>query len=148
MIQIINCMICHLSDFKVLVKCEHVKKLAVATTKGSGSFEVELPSDNTKSGPTHLNCHAKLLGAPVKLYVSKKNMVSKIVKDKKSNSYKVSTPLAFSISCPSSLMKDGKCGATNNVIGSSKTVDLPIPREWGLAPSSYYVPLFPIIGIP
>ncbi|KAL5765461.1 hypothetical protein ACOSP7_016078 [Xanthoceras sorbifolium] len=137
------------SGIKVLVKCDHVKKLAVATTKSSGSFEVELPSDTTgKSSSTspHLNCHAKLLGAPLKLYVSNKNMVSKIVKDRKSNSYKVSTPLAFSISCPSTLMKNGKCGATSNVIGSSKTADLPLPREWGLAPSSYYVPFFPIIG--
>ncbi|KHN27637.1 hypothetical protein glysoja_026204 [Glycine soja] len=32
--------------------------------------------------------------------------------------------------------------------GSSKSFDLPLPREWGLAPSSFYVPFFPIIGIP
>ncbi|KAK4856710.1 hypothetical protein QYF36_020381 [Acer negundo] len=138
------------SGIKVLVKCNHVKKLAMATTKSSGSFEVELPSDTTKSSPTqHHSCHAKLFGAPVKLYASNKNIMSKIVKDNKSaNSYKISTPLAFSISCPSTLMKNGKCGTIDNVVGSSKTVDLPLPPEWGLAPSSYYVPFFPIVGIP
>lgn len=135
----------HVSEFKVLVKCDHVKKLKVATTTKSGTFEVEIPSDQTKgtASTASVNCEAKLLGGPIKVYVSNKNMVSKIVKDK--DTYRVSSPLSFSISCPSSLMKNGKC---QTGLDSSKTVDLPLPREWGLAPSSYYVPFIPIIGVP
>ncbi|KDO35857.1 hypothetical protein CISIN_1g030378mg [Citrus sinensis] len=135
-----------LSGVKVLVKCNHLKKLAMATTQVSGSFKVNLPSDAAMKTPSPLHCHAKLFGGPVQLYASKKNMVSKVMKPKNSNSYKISTPLAFSISCPSNV-KDSKCGAANK-FGSSKTVDLPLPPEWGLAPSSYYVPFVPIIGIP
>ncbi|KAJ0083987.1 hypothetical protein Patl1_30381 [Pistacia atlantica] len=135
-----------LTGFKVMVKCDKVKKVAVATTEVSGSFQVELPWD-TKKTPKPLNCLAKLLGGPVQLYVSKKNMVSNVAKGKNAKSFRISTPLAFSVSCPATLMKDGKCNAATK-FGSSKTVDLPLPREWGLAPSSYYVPFFPIIGVP
>lgn len=128
------------------MKCEKVKKVAVATTEASGAFDVELPSD-TKKNPAPLNCLAKLLGGPLQPYVSKKNMVSKVVKGKDTTSFRISTPLAFSVSCPATLMEDGKCNAATT-FGSSKTVDLPLPKEWGLAPSSYYIPFFPIIGIP
>lgn len=128
------------------MKCDKVKKLAVATTEDSGAFQVDLPSDSEKT-PNPLNCLAKLLGGPVMLYVSKKNMVSKVVKGKDSKSFAISTPLAFSVSFPATLMKDGKCNPAAK-FGSSKTVDLPLPKEWGLAPSSYYVPFFPIIGVP
>ncbi|KAE9593118.1 hypothetical protein Lal_00029206 [Lupinus albus] len=130
-----------LSDIKVLVKCEGARNLAVATTEDDGSFKVNLPSDNTK--PYSLSCHAKIGGGKVQLYVSRKNQVSQIVKDKEKNSYTISTPLSFLTSCP----KNTKCKTLNGV-GSSKTVDLPLPPEWGLAPSSFYVPIIPIIGIP
>ncbi|XP_022756657.1 uncharacterized protein LOC111304373 [Durio zibethinus] len=133
------------SGIKVAVKCAQVKKLATSTTEENGSFKVELPKDTSKT-PTPLNCLAKLLGGPNQLYAWKKNLVSKVVKAHELNSYTISTPLAFSTSCPLA-SKDAKCGAPNEN-GSSKTVDLPLPPEWGLAPSSYYVPFIPIIGIP
>ncbi|XP_022731731.1 uncharacterized protein LOC111286168 [Durio zibethinus] len=146
----ISCLDCNhdydFSGIKVAVKCGQVKKLATATTEENGSFQVELPSDKSKISASDLNCLAKLLGGPNQLYVRKKNVVSKVVKAHELNSYAISTPLAFSTSCPLA-SKDAKCGAPNG-IGSSKTVDLPLPPEWGLAPSSFYVPFFPIIGIP
>lgn len=129
------------SDIKVSVMCVGMKRLAVATTENDGFFKVELPSHQTKPSKS---CLAKLLGGPVQLYVSRKNQVSQIIKDKEQNSYTLSTPLSFSTSCP----HNTKC-KTAKPVGSSKTVDLPLPPEWGLAPSSYYVvPFFPIIGIP
>ncbi|XVF05139.1 hypothetical protein REPUB_Repub05bG0145900 [Reevesia pubescens] len=146
----ISCLDCkHDYDFsgiKVVVKCGQVKKLATATTEENGSFKVELPSDVSKT-PTSPNCLARLLGGPNQIYTWKKNLVTKVVKSHELNSYTISTPLAFSTSCP--LASQGaKCGAAPNETGSSKTVDLPLPPEWGLAPSSFYVPFFPIIGIP
>lgn len=125
------------------MKCDKVRKLATTTTKSDGSFEVKLPP-GTSTAATPLICLAKLLGGPTQLYVSRQNMVSKIVQTHDSNSYTISTPLAFSSTCYAG---GGKCGVSNQ-FGSSKTIDLPLPREWGLAPSSYYVPFFPIIGIP
>lgn len=136
-----------LTGIKVLVKCDGVKKLAMANTEYDGSFEVELPSGTSKSSPQ--NCHAKLLGGPIQVYATRKNVISKIIKssdDHETNSYTISTPLSFSTSCPTT--DHAKCKAMNK-FGSSKTVDLPLPREWGLAPSSYYIPYIPIvIGIP
>lgn len=140
------------SDIKVLVKCSQVKKLAVATTAEDGAFETELPSDNTATeAPSPLNCQTKILGGPTQLYASTKNMVSETAKahDSADSYYTISTPLNFYTSCPVSEKEDAKCGAPHNEdLGSSKTVDMPLPREWGLAPSSYYVPFMPIIGIP
>ncbi|CAL0329022.1 unnamed protein product [Lupinus luteus] len=130
-----------LSEIKVSVKCEGVKKLAVATTEDDGSFKVNLPLDKKK--PSSVNCLAKILVGKVQLYALKKNQVSQIVQDKEQNIYTISTPLSFLTSCP----KNKKCKASNQV-GSSKTVNLPLPPEWGLAPSSYYIPFIPIIGIP
>jgi len=131
------------SDIKVSVRCDGVKKLALATTENDGSFKVDLPLDHTKPSSSVNNCLAKLLGGPVQLYVSRENQVSQIIKGKDQNSYTISTSLSFRTSCPlTTKCKGGK------QVGSSKTVDLPLPPEWGLAPSSYYVPFFPIIGIP
>lgn len=128
------------SDINVSLKCEGVKKLAMTTTKDDGSFKVNLPSDHTK---TSMNCFATLLGGPIQLYVSKQNQVSQIIKGKEKKDYTISTPLSFMISCP----KNTNCKAST-AFGSSKTVDFPLPPEWGLAPTSYYIPFFPIIGIP
>lgn len=127
------------------MKCDKVKKLTMATTEDGGSFEAEVPSDY-KTHPTPLNCLAKLLGGPNQLYASTKVMVSQIVKTQHSNYYTISTPLSFYNSCPSAI-SHAKCDASKNW-ASSKTVDLPLPPQWGLAPSSYYIPFFPIIGIP
>ncbi|BAT90395.1 uncharacterized protein HKW66_Vig0143370 [Vigna angularis] len=136
----VSCVDCtlnyHLSDVKVSVKCDGVKKLVVATTENDGSFKANLPSDKR-------SCFAKVLGGAVQLYASGKDQISQIIKGKEYNSYTISTPLSFRTSCPPRTnCKSGK------QVGSSKTVDLPLPPEWGLAPSSYYVPFFPIIGIP
>ncbi|XP_024160692.1 uncharacterized protein LOC112167839 [Rosa chinensis] len=146
----VTCLDCHknydFSGIKVLVKCAQVKKLAMATTEADGSFEAKLPSDDSKS-PAALHCLAKILGGTNQFYVSRKVVVSKIVKTHDSNSYTISTPLGFSTSCPLSIKDQAACKA-KNVFGSSKTVDVPLPPEWGLAPSSFYVPFIPIIGIP
>ncbi|CAK7331967.1 unnamed protein product [Dovyalis caffra] len=131
------------SEIKVGVECDKVRKLAATTTQSDGSFEVNLPPGNSATASPR-NCLAKLLGGPSQLFVSREYMVSKIVQNHDSNSYTISTPLAFSTTCSA---EGAKCGVSNE-IGSSKTVDLPLPREWGLAPSSYYVPFVPIIGIP
>lgn len=129
--------------------------MVVATTTEDGAFKTELPSDtpastSTPPPPSSLNCHTKILGGPVQLYASAKHMVSKTVKaaNDSADSYTISTPLNFYTSCPVSNKEDAKCRARNAQIGSSKTVNVPLPREWGLAPSSFYVPFMPIIGIP
>ncbi|XP_058196535.1 uncharacterized protein LOC131312647 [Rhododendron vialii] len=139
-----------LSGIKVQVKCSQVKKLAMATTGQDGTFQTELPSDSTQATTqtSPSTCRTRLLGGPSQLYVSKKNMVSEIAKvPSESNSYTVSTPLMFYTSCPLA-KNDPKCRARNAGVSSSKTIDLPLPPEWGLAPSSYYIPFIPIIGIP
>ncbi|KAI3743290.1 hypothetical protein L1987_60996 [Smallanthus sonchifolius] len=132
-----------LAGIKILVKCNQVKNLAMVTTNEHGVFETQLPSSN---------CQAKILGGPKQLYISRNAMVTSIMKVHETDSYTTSQPLNFYTSCPLSQNHDGKCGAHNDAIGrkvgSSKTVDLPLPKEWGLAPSSYYVLFFPIIGIP
>ncbi|XP_059627682.1 uncharacterized protein LOC132270523 [Cornus florida] len=143
----VTCLDCNqhshdLSDIKVLVKCSQVKKLGMASTKKDGSFETELPVDTSLPST---NCLAKVIGGPTQIYASRESMVSQIVKSGEPNSFTISSPLNFYTSCP---IKGAKCGAQNTEFGSSKTVDLPIPREWGLAPTSYYVPFLPIIGIP
>ncbi|XP_040993501.1 uncharacterized protein LOC121240092 [Juglans microcarpa x Juglans regia] len=139
------------SGIKVLVKCDKVKKLAMATTEDDGSFEVELPSDSTNISKSSdhlpvLNCHAKLLGGPTQLYSSRKSMVSRIIEThEKPNSYTISTPLSFYTACPTTytICRD------MHKFGSSKNINLPLPAEWGLAPSSFYIPCFPIVtGIP
>ncbi|CAB4313791.1 unnamed protein product [Prunus armeniaca] len=143
----VTCLDCHqntdFSGIKVLVKCGQVKKLAMATTEKDGSFETKLPLGNSKSP---MNCLARILGGPDQLYASRKVMASEIVKTQEPNSYTISTPLGFTTSCPLNI-KEAACKAMNK-FGSSKTVNLPVPPEWGLAPSSYYVPFIPIIGIP
>ncbi|XAR60155.1 hypothetical protein NMG60_11033410 [Bertholletia excelsa] len=128
-----------LSDIKVAVKCDGVKKVEVATTEEDGTFMKELPSSTS-------NCAARLMGGPKQLYVSRKKMISATVKlSSHSNSYTLATPLSFYTSCPFSGDNLAKCRS----IISSKTVDLPLPPEWGFAPTSYYVlPFLPIIGIP
>ncbi|KAJ8768001.1 hypothetical protein K2173_020941 [Erythroxylum novogranatense] len=140
----VSCLDCpgnyNFSGVKVELKCDNVKKWV--TTGSDGSFDIEFPVQTSPETPK--NCVAKLLGGPTKLYASRQSMVSKIVRSRNANSYTISTPLAFSTTCPSST---GKCGGGRDV-GSSKTIDLPLPREWGFAPSSYYIPFFPIIGIP
>ncbi|XP_028773021.1 uncharacterized protein LOC114730157 [Neltuma alba] len=126
----------YLSQIKVSVKCENVRKVAVATTKDDGSFKADLPRDPK-------NCVAELLGGPSQLYASEKDKVSPVVKGTEPNTYTISTPLGFLTSCP----KNSLCEAAKQ-FGASETFDLPLPPEWGFAPSSYYVPFFPIIGIP
>ncbi|KAJ7948012.1 putative Pollen Ole e 1 allergen and extensin family protein [Quillaja saponaria] len=146
----LTCLDCtHNFDFsgiRVSVKCDQVKKLAVAITEDDGSFKVELPSKNT-SNSTALNCLATILGGPTQIFVSRKEMVSAVVKSSDSTttitSYTTSKPLSFSTSCP----PNTKCEAVNKY-GSSNTINVPLPPEWGLAPSSFYIPFFPIIGIP
>lgn len=120
-----------------------MKNATIATTNPNGSFEAELPSDTLTS-----YCRARILGGSNQLYGSIKNMVRPIVKARGS-SYAISKPLEFYKKCP---LKDGNCGPNKTGLGSSKTIDIPLPREWGLAPSSYYItPFMPIIafmGIP
>ncbi|CAN4100777.1 unnamed protein product [Withania somnifera] len=144
----VTCLDCNkhidLSGIKVSVKCSKVKTLTMATTEEDGSFETSLPFDSN-STPTN-KCYAKILGGPNQLFVSRKERDPTIVKAQEDdNSYTISNPLKFYRKCPLSNMNDnGKC----QEFGSSKTIDLPVPTEWGLAPTSYYVPFIPIIGVP
>ncbi|KAK4777735.1 hypothetical protein SAY87_017922 [Trapa incisa] len=140
----VSCLDCHgletfnLSGIKVVVKCDKVNKLSTAVTEDDGSFEAELPS------PEHSNCLVKVLGGPLQLYAAKTSMVSKITEARDISDhpyFTTSTPLAVSTACP-------KKESTFTKLGSSKTINLPVPREWGLAPTSYYLPFIPIIGIP
>lgn len=127
------------TGIQILVKCDKLKKFAVAYTEEDGSFETELPSNDQKSS-NPLNCIAKIMGGPKQLYTTSKNYVAVVSKANEPNHFTTSKPLSFNKSCP----LKGKCG-----VGASKTVDLPLPKEWGLAPSSYYIyPFIPIIGIP
>lgn len=129
---------------QVLVKCDKVKKLAAAYTEADGTFRAELPSDGPISTKP-VNCMAKIMRGPHQLYVSAKDSLIPIAKAKEAGHlFTTSRPLSFYSWCPSK----GKCGARDTGFASSKTVDLPLPREWGLAPSSYYIPFIPIIGIP
>ncbi|PIN20730.1 hypothetical protein CDL12_06582 [Handroanthus impetiginosus] len=132
-----------LSGLQVLVKCDKVKKLAMTYSKEDGTFETQLPTDASKSTDP-LTCKAKIMGGPQQLYTSAVNSVIPVTKAKESDHFTTSKPLDFYLSCP----VKGRCEGKDMGFGSSKTVDLPLPREWGLAPSSYYVPFFPIIGIP
>ncbi|KAL1544509.1 hypothetical protein AAHA92_21352 [Salvia divinorum] len=133
-----------LSGLQVLVKCDKVKKLAMTYTEEDGGFTTELPTDGTA---TPSNCMAKIKGGPHQLYISKKDSVVAVAsaKEKGGGHFTTSTPLTFYKSCPA---KGRRCGGKDNGFASSKTIDVPLPREWGLAPSSYYVPFIPIIGIP
>ncbi|KAH6773024.1 hypothetical protein C2S52_004125 [Perilla frutescens var. hirtella] len=130
-----------LSGIQVLVKCEKVKKLAMSYTEEDGSFTAELPSDGEVSST---NCAAKIMGGPHQLYTSAHNSVVAIASAKET--FTTSRPLSYYKSCPSK--ERASCEGKDMGFASSKTVDLPLPREWGLAPSSYYVPFIPIIGIP
>ncbi|KAK6936231.1 hypothetical protein RJ641_033261 [Dillenia turbinata] len=134
------------AGIKVLVKCDQVKKPTTAITKEDGSFEAELP---TSVSPTP-NCLAMLLGGPDQLYGSRKNAVSTIVKAKdEPNSYTISNPLVFFTTCTTDANSKAKCSKGSSKFGSSETIDLPLPREWGFPPTSYYtLPFIPIIGIP
>ncbi|KAF5189958.1 Pollen ole e 1 allergen and extensin family protein [Thalictrum thalictroides] len=148
----VSCLDCakhdDLSEVNVLVKCDKVKQFATTTTEKDGCFEAELNVD-----PSSTNCEAQLVGGPEQLWSYKKTLVSKIVKSLDSKSFTISTPLAFFTSCPSksklpSSPSDAKStGASTSTLESSKTIDLPVPREWGLPPTSYYIPIIPI-GIP
>ncbi|KAG9459078.1 hypothetical protein H6P81_003586 [Aristolochia fimbriata] len=133
-----------LPGVQVAVKCSKENNLAYAVTDEKGLFQAELPlsSFSTSSAP---NCLAMILGGTKQLCGHKKSLVSKIVKAKNSDSYIVSTPLSVLPKCPSPPSK----GSSSPGFKSSKTVDLPLPPEWGLAPTSYYInPFIPIIGIP
>lgn len=111
----------------------------MATTEEDGSFETTLAS---KPPPSAAGCSAKILGATQQLYVPKTSE-SKIVEAHAAGHYTTSEPLRFYTKCPNK-----KCGSSDLGFGSSKTFDLPVPKEWGLAPTSYYLPFIPIIGIP
>ncbi|CAI9105674.1 OLC1v1004652C1 [Oldenlandia corymbosa var. corymbosa] len=147
----VTCLDCNahddLSGIKVLIKCSNVRKMVVATTTEEGTFETDLPKDSTTKTTTP-NCLAKILGGPSLLYTSGTKTISRVTKLKEHDEYYTnSQPLNFYTSCPSK--QEAKCASmADKEFGSSKTVDVPLPREWGLAPSSYYFPFIPIIGIP
>lgn len=122
-----------------MVKCDKVKKLGMVYTEEDGGFTTELPSDG---GSSSSNCMAKIMGGPQQLYISAENSIVPIANAKET--FTTSRPLSFYKSCP----LKGRCEAKDMGFASSKTVDFPLPREWGLAPSSYYIPFIPIIGIP
>ncbi|KAL9235432.1 hypothetical protein vseg_010190 [Gypsophila vaccaria] len=127
------------TGIRILVKCDQVKKLSEAMTDREGNFETTLPSE-TSTSP---KCLARVLGGSIQLYATKQQMTSEIILaqgDK--NTYTVGTPLIVSKSC------HGKCGSRRTDFSSSKTIDFPVPSEFGLPPTSYFLPFIPIIGIP
>lgn len=146
------------------MKCNRSgKKLAYALTDEKGFFQADLPLSPSSSSSPSPNCLAMLLGGPKKLCSYKKDLVSKIVKAKDHDVYTTSTPLTTFSTCPpshssyTSKTEDpkiadtgvyGKSGGENGEFEASKTVDLPLPPEWGFPPTSFYVPFVPIIGIP
>ncbi|KAI4373597.1 hypothetical protein MLD38_011707 [Melastoma candidum] len=142
----VTCLDCEkghdLSGIRIQVKCDKIKKLSVGTTSRGGFFRTDLPRDRNVPHDPPKNCLARVVGGSTQIYASKKNMVSKVVNayHKPDQVYMTVTPLAISTKRPSSSPAN---------LGSSKTIDLPLPPEWGLAPTSYYyTPFIPIIGIP
>ncbi|XP_019173650.1 PREDICTED: uncharacterized protein LOC109169249 [Ipomoea nil] len=144
----------HLSGVKVSVKCGGEKNMAMATTEEDGSFETTVVLPSSKSPSSVVSCSAKILGATRQLYIPMKACESKVVvraaagESDHSRHYIMTTsePLRFYTKCPNAKCVGGGGGGS---IGGSKTVDLPLPREWGLPPTSYYyLPFIPIIGIP
>ncbi|VFQ94137.1 unnamed protein product [Cuscuta campestris] len=136
----------HLSGIMVSVKCGGGKQGTVATTKEDGSFETTTTSHNSQSG----GCHAKILGGAHQIYVPKETSeeAAKTTAEPPARhgggSYTIVEPLRFYSRCPNK-----KCeAAAGSEFGSSKPIDLPDPSEWGLAPTTDYMPFIPIIGIP
>ncbi|ERN07100.1 uncharacterized protein LOC18435316 [Amborella trichopoda] len=142
----------------LVIKCDSEKPI-LAVTDRTGSFKAEITTSKT-SAPLEDTCYASLLGPRNKLCSFKNNQASKFVKsakyhkDPSSSYYALFTPLSFSSSdCVSmanrKIKPDFKVEDTKqDGSKSSKTIDLPVPREWGLAPTSYYFyPIIPI-GIP
>ncbi|KAK1299906.1 hypothetical protein QJS10_CPB13g01534 [Acorus calamus] len=123
--------------------CAKEKRLTMATTNQGGSFKAELPPTTTATASSSPDCLAVLLGGPERLCGPKKGLVSKVVKAPLPDTYTVSAPLSIFSACPSGAEK-----AAQPVFGNSKTFDLPLPPEWGLPPTSFFIPFFPIIGIP
>ncbi|GAB4824658.1 hypothetical protein Ancab_007530 [Ancistrocladus abbreviatus] len=138
-----------LSGIIVTIQCDKVKKMAITSTEHNGSFEAQLPTDF--SLPPTSNCQAKVLGGPKQLYALEENKGSKIItKQGKTNVYTTLAPLIVAESC-TSFRKYGRCSSPDGNLGSSKTINLPVPPEFGLPPTSFYIPIFPIfpiIGIP
>ncbi|KAL0534324.1 hypothetical protein IC582_028614 [Cucumis melo] len=150
----ISCLDCQSNyDFSgnlIMVKCERVKNLTIAITKADGSFETPLPSDmasvDSEAAPPPPKCIAKLVGGSHQLFASRKELVSTIIKETNSKFFTIATALRFS-TCKEI---NRKCKAIKKEsIEDSKTFDLPnLPPEWGFPPTSYYLPVLPIIGIP
>ncbi|RAL45991.1 unnamed protein product [Cuscuta campestris] len=138
----------HLSGIMVSVKCGGGKQGTVATTKEDGSFETT--TSHNSQPPESGGCHAKILGGAHQLYVPKETSseAAKTTAEPPAGhgglSYTIVEPLRFYTRCPNK-----KCeAAAGSEFGSSKPIDLPDPSEWGLAPTNYYLPFIPIIGIP
>ncbi|EPS71447.1 hypothetical protein M569_03316, partial [Genlisea aurea] len=133
-----------LSGIQVLMKCDGVKKLSMAYTDTRGRFQADLPSDAAPPPPSS-NCMAKIMGGPYQLYVKASEASVPVSRtQRRAGVFAVSKPMSFVRDCPAG----GNCGAKDAGFVSSDTVGLPLPKEWGLAPSSYYIPFVPIIGIP
>ncbi|XP_023542373.1 uncharacterized protein LOC111802294 [Cucurbita pepo subsp. pepo] len=145
----ISCLDCQSNyDFSgnmIVVNCKNVKNLSVAITEANGSFKTTLPSDmasdDSEAAPS--NCIAKLTGGPHQLYASRKGMSSTVIKRTNSNFFTLANALTFS-----TCKHNTKCLSIKNFVADSKTIDLPLPPEWGFPPTSYYFPVLPIIGIP
>ncbi|KAI3461279.1 hypothetical protein Pfo_017942 [Paulownia fortunei] len=97
----------------------------------------QLPMDNPKS-PNSFNCMTQIMGGLTSSTLQPRILWSKLLKPMNEANFTISKSCHFK----------WKCVAKDMGFGSSKTVDLPRPREWGLAPTSYYMPFIPIIGIP
>ncbi|XP_042510553.1 uncharacterized protein LOC122085979 [Macadamia integrifolia] len=155
----VSCLDCkekshQLHGIRVLVGCDGVKKMAMAVTDDNGHFRTELPRDSSSKSST--KCLAKLLGGPKQLCSSRKTLVYNVVEaDHGKNSFTIAKPLAFFTSCSTntkaktqSTPLDEMTKTFTTDFGPFKTINIPLPSEWGLAPTSDYIPIMPIIGIP
>lgn len=127
----------------VVVRCGRDGQVGGALTNDSGWFKVNMrrPGLLQSAAP----CYAMLVSGPRRRCRFKDGHSMARVVDGR-----LTSPLTFS---PASCVGEpsqglGPASIRGAELGDSKTIDLPLPREWGLPPTSYYTfPVIPI-GIP
>ncbi|CAN6439185.1 unnamed protein product [Victoria cruziana] len=132
-----------LQGLGVVVGCGRDGQVGGALTNDSGWFKVNMrrPGLLQSAAP----CYAMLVSGPRRRCRFKDGHSMARVVDGR-----LTSPLTFS---PASCVGEpsqglGPASIRGAELGDSKTIDLPLPREWGLPPTSYYTfPVIPI-GIP
>ncbi|KAF3778210.1 hypothetical protein EJ110_NYTH41879 [Nymphaea thermarum] len=131
-----------LAGLRVVIKCGRAKQAIGTLTDNTGAFKVNLSSSLLHDMAP---CYAMLLsGSNRQCKFEGGHNIARIVDGR------LTSPLTFSpFSCPGKPSQGLKPGGSQGAeLGDSKTIDLPLPPEWGLPPTSYYTyPIIPI-GIP